>query len=441
MDQLKDGLNTEGLFKIIVDNKVSIQARAKANSRLIEAKKNGDSPAVKQVLEILFRLDPSIGYMNSHATNENIKKALDQQLDKQEPKVELFIRALTNHNVGSSAIVRSQASGEILKEGLTKELSQAEFTAIANTWKAERLTSTDTEQKKQVLTSINKTMNEIKPLLTPSKSVITLKNLEQDELSGFAFDAHIAANNPAIQKANYTKELNNITLALDRLERVRRMLEPCVAAPIRDNDPTINKKKIEEDLSKIKTAIDEYTTAQKRIIPIINTIDKISRGEDRYLYTSDDLINEKIDTAEFQRKYGKGGLVLNDDIESPAEEAKLGKDKKAFVSTVFNKDNERIGEFLQKFGESSRSQINSDGIITTKPSVKIELTDPPNEDATNGKPVANEEEIVNYYMNAAIAMIAQHGGELPSKDKPYNLKGGTDKQMQHLWTAFYAHLQ
>lgn len=416
----------------IADNKSDILAQAKVNKPLYDMYADR-APVGKAVLDVLLKLKVDVDY---GADKDKFVAALRTVLDKHHNKVEDFIAELCK----SPSIVSLSSSG-VLKEALKKEFSQGEFSKIANEWKKQLLQDPNASavQKMGILTSIINTMKDIKPLMKPAES---LDALAKTEFSGFAYDAHTMEGDPAGKKKVYMERLTNATVALDRLLRAQGELKQCMAV-LPANSPDANIKKIHAELKKdldlLEINIQKYKDGQQKLISTIKDIDRIMHNKEHYLYTADDIVHHELSDTQLASLKTGVNVSISVGGSDVATKVKLEEGKKAHLFTVTDSsipNKATVGQFTQTFGETSRSHVNSDGTVSKRPNIKVEMISPPTVVGSAGG-AAPDGAQVKMYMNMALAMIVANGGKPPSKEHPYRLKGGTDAQMEGLWTALH----
>jgi len=412
-------------------HKDEIKAQAKINEPL-QAMYNDRTPVGKEILNVLLKLKVDVDY---GADSAKFGEALRVVLDKHHSKVGDFIEELCK----SPSILSSVSSG-VLKDALKKELSQDEFRRIATDWKKQVLSNPSSpEQRIAILTSIVNTMKDIKPLIKPAES---LDALAKTEFSGFAYDAHTVEGDPAGKKKVYMERLTNATVALDRLLRAQEELKQCMAS-LPTNSPDANIKKIQAELKKdldlLEINIQKYKDGQQKLISTIKDIDRIMHNKEHYLYTADDIVHHELSATELASLKTGVNVSISAGGTEVATKVKLEDGKKAHLFTVTDSstlNKATVGQFTQTVGETSRSHVNSDGTVSKRPNIKVEMISPPTVVGSAGGPPPDGAQ-VKMYMNMALAMIVANGGKPPSKEHPYRLKGGTDAQIEGLWTALH----
>lgn len=434
----------EDLSKEIAAKIGQIKEQAEINKPLIELHEKRTGVG-KKILDILLRLD--VGSVKDlknvkYGVDNAFGKALAKILGAHNTHVDVFINAFCDH---PDIVI---AGKEVLRAALKKEFSQAEFSQIVNEWNKQVLANPsqyNLEQKTAILSSIVNTMKGLKPLLELAKP---LETFAKSQSEGFVYDASTREYGAATKQAEYKERLEANTLTLDRLLRAQEQFKSNLAAlPEGSRDANIEKirKELEKDLQLLREAIEHCRAAQARIISIIKDIDRIRLGKEHYLYNASDITHRELNGEEYNDLLTSAApLVVVSGLDL-ATKVTLDDKIKAYLFTVRDQTvgtvtapaKNTLGQFKQTFGADTRSQVNSDGTISQKPDVRVEMVRPPQFVDKTYKGSVPEHAEVRMYMDMALAMLVANGGKPPSTENPYYLSGGTDRQMECLWTALH----
>lgn len=358
---------------------------------------------------------------------------------------------------------------EHLKRALSLELSEMDYFYIQQQRRDELLKSGNEAYVVKAIVEVQESFNNIKTqqktaLDSASKlnSIIESKVFENGAMTfPAAFDEAVRSR-PVTIKAEFDQLLTKAQAVVTHLETNKDMLEShlkiidehmqrlIVAKAEIDPDLKKLKSNLEGELKAVNAKLAKYKQAETQISKMVEQIDRVINGTRSDVYRPTGVTVSRCTHAELETmranfaRIDPGQVPVAASMRRTLEDAtqEIGGAGELFVHEVVATTSEgkvTKGVFVQSFDLAEAPSITtSQGEQIRSPSCKIEVLQPPTffpKPPAKPEASADKEDVANFYLDMALAMIVANGGKPPTKDNPVHLVGGTRKEMELLWTA------
>ena len=476
----------DGLTGAMRAARVSIHSQQRTNLPLLELYHQKDAnddrvrkPAETAMLDVLLRLNSGgVVYKTPRLT---LMASLNTLLDKHHKSAKEFIQAI------DATVVPDLAQRKTLQAALTLELSEGEFVQIQKE-RRKTLFAENPVRKTELIGEIAASLAELtkkeKVLLdTASKlnAFIESKLFSKDSnaamVFGPAFDV-IVKERPVVIKKELEALLQKTTAIVEQLKENKLILQAHLASlPGPKIPPDKEIEKLRDNLNKelkeleLDGKLGKYLAAQTQLKKMVTEVNRVIDGKEHYLYHSSEITHKTCSEAELvqmrrdaaskrptldldQQPLADVEAEMDGDEDLPANVRKksLGAQQEYFVFEVVDKS--KVPAYQQRGGapvaahdvtskgtfalnySAGPASVQDGNDVRRGSSCKVQQIQPPTAIAGSTGTEITPQAKSTYYMNMAMALITANGGKPPSKEHPIKLRGGSDADMECLWTAF-----
>lgn len=364
--------------------------------------------------------------------------------------VDDFIKAV---NKNAQIVADTDGQGNLIK-ALSLELNQAHYAEMHRIAMLH-----DPKLKEQAIAEITNALNTSKKqqksvfsALSALDSLIENKLFNGDNGSlrfGPAF-ADAVRKRPVAIKTEFDALAQKTTAVINRLTKHKEHIDnylnslPANSSPVDKQVEQLRKNLIEE-LEVLSEKIERYQQARTQINKIVVEVSRVLDNTNMYVYQGNNISHTACSAAELNQLKKSKTMPSQDPLgatNSVKNKVALHvlEGKQYCMYAVTHKNEQDVmtkGSFAQSYALPDKVYVNASNQATKIPLCKVELIQPLAVAAQNsaGAKLTPADQ-ANFYLSMAIALIIANGGKAPTKEQPVRLSGGTNDEMQHLWTAF-----